>query len=151
MSPATTSKIFNVHAKSYNSMTDSLANKFPKQFKVNFPNMSSYSALPGLLMNVLPEWTEVLGTWTELAWITCHWHQKSVLPTQNFLWSMFFIQHWFSNKISLDYCKHKSNPRGRRSGNSILGNAVRGKINLVVVLFPETWSCFFEFHSYTSV
>lgn len=48
----------------------------------------------------------------------------------------------FSNKISLNYCKHKSNPQGKRSSFSILGNAVGGKINLVPVLLPATWSCF---------
>lgn len=72
-----------------------------------------------------------------------HWHQKPVCPMQSFLWSMFFIQRWFSNKISLDYYQHKSSPQWRRSGNSILGNAVWGKVNLVAALFPETWSCVF--------
>lgn len=53
---ATTNNIFNVPAKSYNLITNLLANKYPKQFKVNFSNMSSYSTLSKiLLMNVLPE------------------------------------------------------------------------------------------------
>lgn len=61
---------------------------------------------------------------------------------QSSLQSMSLIQRWFSNKISLDYCKHRSNPWGSISGNSILGNVVLGKINLVAVLFPETLSSF---------
>lgn len=93
-------------------------------------------------MNVLAEWTERLGTHTASAWITCHGHRKPVHPMHRFLWSTFLIQRWFSNEISLDFCKHKSNPRGRRSGNSILGNAVWGKMNPEAVLFPETRSCF---------
>lgn len=56
MNPAHTLKLFNVHAKNYNMITDLLANKPPKQLKVNFSNMSSYSTLPeGLLMNVMPK------------------------------------------------------------------------------------------------
>lgn len=140
-SPATTSKTFHMHVKSYNLITDLLASKSPTQFKVNFPNMSSYSTLP----EGLPEGTERLGTPAARAWLTCPWHQKTGCPIESLLWSMSLIQRWFSNKIGLDYCKHKSNPRGRRSSNPILGNAVWSKINLVAVLFPETWSCVFSF------
>lgn len=142
-SPAMTSKMFNEYVKSWNLITDLFVNKSPKQFKVNFPNLSCSFTLPeGSLMNVLAEWTERWGTHTASAWITCHGHQKPVRPMHRFLWSTFLIQRWFSNKISLDFCKHKSDPRGRRSGNSILGNAVWGKMNPEAVLFPETRSCF---------
>lgn len=64
------------------------------------------------------------------------------VPIQCFLWSMFLIQRWFSNKISLNYCKHRSSPGGRIRGNSIVGNATWSKINLAALLSSGTFSYF---------